>query len=167
MIGYIYKIKFPDGSIYIGQTKNPYRRFESYKTLKCENQKLLYNKLRLYGWNDSFVSIICKTNYESLDKTEIMYINKYKSCARDNPKGLNILKESYEEYLRIKHTIRYPKQNKRKIAEVTFFGDVVRVFDSMEQLVLSLGQCKKFWRNIILKKKFINNHLFKYLKNGN
>lgn len=132
MIGYIYKITAPDGKIYIGQTRNLERRMESYKALQCSSQPLIYNSLKKYGFNRHTVSIICTPLVENLDEVEIEMIKLHKSCYRDSPLGLNVLKESYEDYCKLRSKLpKYKKGRKTKrVQQFTLWGDFIREWGS-------------------------------------
>lgn len=61
MIG-VYKITNPLGEIYIGSSKEIYKRIKHYEKLNCKTQTKLYNSLLIYGWNNHIFEIIeeCK-----------------------------------------------------------------------------------------------------------
>lgn len=136
MTGVIYMLRSPKGKIYIGQSKNYEKRMESYRRLQCESQHLLYKELKRHGFDNFTASILGTYPVELLNEKEIDFINTYKSCYRDSSNGLNILKESYEEYCKIKHTLpTYKPTNKtRKIQQCTMWGDVIRTWHSSRVL---------------------------------
>lgn len=140
-VGVIYRILFPDGTHYIGQSKNIVRRLENYTNLDCKGQKLLYPKLRKYGLSNANVSILLQCSIALLDQEEIRLINDYKSCYRDSPLGLNILKESFETYCRIKHRLPSykPKRTVRRVVQSTMFGDYMRTWDSAYAIAKATG----------------------------
>lgn len=62
----IYKITSPNGSIYIGQTRNFTNRIKAYRTLSIKNQKHIYNSIKKYGWENHVFDVILYTeNYIS------------------------------------------------------------------------------------------------------
>lgn len=75
----IYKITNPTGKVYIGQTCNPRKRFESYKRCKPD-QKAIYNSLQKYGYEAHTFKVMFKdlTKVE-VDIFEIELIEFYKS----------------------------------------------------------------------------------------
>lgn len=55
---FIYKLTSPSGEVYIGQSKDLKIRFGMYKNLKHNNQPILYNSLKKYGWESFKIEII-------------------------------------------------------------------------------------------------------------
>lgn len=145
MIGYIYKITAPDGKYYIGQTRNFERRMEAYKSLKCSSQPLIYGSLKKYGWNRHTVSILCTPDVEHLEEVEVGLIKSHKSCYRDNPMGLNVLKESYQEYCRMRHSLpKYKKTRRtRRVTQYTQWGDIIRTWGSSLDISKITGMSHK------------------------
>lgn len=154
-VGIVYKITFPDGSYYIGQTRNFERRMQAYKELKCESQPLIYNRLKKYGFSRAVVSVLSQPLIEHLEETEIMFIKSHRSCYRDNPEqGLNVLKESYEEYKKLKHKL--PKYNKgrrtKKVIQSTIWGDQIRSWGSVLDIHKITGLPQRELLKILRKK---------------
>lgn len=54
----IYKITNPNNKIYIGQSTNIENRIKRYKSLQCAGQRILYNSLKKYGWENHKFEII-------------------------------------------------------------------------------------------------------------
>lgn len=53
MIIGIYKITSPTGKIYIGQSVNIEKRWNSYyKNLSCKEQRIIYNSLKKHGFEN-------------------------------------------------------------------------------------------------------------------
>jgi group I intron endonuclease len=113
-MGQIYMLTNPIGQIYIGQTRNFQRRMQTYKELKCKSQKLLYKSLLTYGFESHTQEILMTCPDSELDYYEIQFICNRKSCYRDHPQGLNILKESYEEYKKLRRKWRKARKKKKK-----------------------------------------------------
>ena len=96
----IYKITSPTGRIYIGQSKNINKRFNSYKyyerDYKCyknSNKKsLILNSLIKHGYNSHIFEILELCDEVDLNSREIFYIDFYKSNALIHPmlNGLNL-----------------------------------------------------------------------------
>lgn len=88
---YIYKLTFPNGNIYIGQTNDIGRRFTTYRGLDCKNQPLLFNHLNKYEWDSIKIELLYNnvTNQNHIDELETYYINSI-----DDIYSLNIVKES-------------------------------------------------------------------------
>jgi group I intron endonuclease len=80
----IYKIKSPNGKIYIGQTHNIDTRFKSYKR-GCPAQPKLNSSLLKYGFHNHSFSIIHELPNDIeqliLDNYEDIYLEQYKSLS--------------------------------------------------------------------------------------
>ena len=91
--GSIYKIKFPNGKHYIGQTtKNPEERWKQHKQNNNNKAKTqyLYNAMKKYGVENLIFEVIdTASTREELYDLEIMYIEEYNSYC-DNRKGYNM-----------------------------------------------------------------------------
>jgi hypothetical protein len=92
--GYIYKIEFPNGKHYIGQTTTSLeqRQEEHKKCAKNDNKNwLLYNALRKYEMVDTFavIEIDKADTFKELCEKEIEYILTYNSYYM-NKKGYNM-----------------------------------------------------------------------------
>jgi len=90
--GKIYKIEFPNGKVYIGQTFRSLeqRQKEHKKDANSGNTRLLYNALRKYDMVDTFelIEIDNADTEEELCEKEIMYIGMYESF--DEKYGYNM-----------------------------------------------------------------------------
>lgn len=60
----IYKITSPNGSIYIGQTRNFSNRINAYKRLSIKNQKHIYNSIKKYGWENHRFDVILNVQHD-------------------------------------------------------------------------------------------------------
>ena len=92
---YIYKITNPIGQVYIGQTVNLQKRIKSYKHKACKRQKLIYNSLVKYGWENHCLTILYNDicTKEELNDIEIVFISLNLSYWYDNIEyGLNLTK---------------------------------------------------------------------------
>ena len=85
--GFIYKIEFPNGKVYIGQTS---RTLEQRKREHIRNAKkgvtyYVYNELRYYNMVDTFelIEIDTADTKEELDEKEMRYIQIYNSMDRE------------------------------------------------------------------------------------
>ena len=54
----IYKITNPKGKVYIGCTIDLKRRENNYKLKKCFTQKLIYESILFYGWEEHKFEVI-------------------------------------------------------------------------------------------------------------
>jgi group I intron endonuclease len=87
MIG-IYKIISPSNKIYIGQSIDIEKRFNSYSKLHhCKSQIKLYNSLKKYGINNHKFEILCECEISELNEKERYYQDLYSVLEN----GLNCL----------------------------------------------------------------------------
>lgn len=92
-IGYIYKIVNPKGNIYIGKTTRLKERIANYKYCTgISEQKMIYNSIKKYGWENHIFEIIDQTTENNLSKLEIDYIDRYATYHYDNKNGMNLTK---------------------------------------------------------------------------
>jgi len=87
---FIYKIEFPNGKVYIGQTNNlaARRRSHSYEVRKG-NKRPLYNAMRKYLKEEPVLQVIDITDtQEELDRKEVDWISYFDSTNPD--KGYNL-----------------------------------------------------------------------------
>ncbi len=140
----IYKIVSPSGKVYIGQTSNLQKRMSRYRTNSCKSQKMLYNSLVKYGFDNHLINVVylCD-NDEILNEVEIFFINKYNSFKN----GLNltsggrskwVMSDDVKEILRIKST-----GNKNRLGHTNKWG---RHTDEAKKLMSE-----------IIKERFIKN----------
>lgn len=95
----IYKITSPSGRIYIGQSKNIYKRWNSYYNLKdIDKQIKLHNSFKKYGVKNHKFEIICTCDFEHLNIKERYYQDFYDVIG---PKGLNCLLTKTNEKPRV------------------------------------------------------------------
>lgn len=84
----IYKITSPVNKIYIGQSININKRWQSYKMLRCKFQRHLYNSFLKYGVENHIFEILQECEKEKLNILEKYYIDYYDIFNTN--KGLNI-----------------------------------------------------------------------------
>ena len=84
----IYKITSPLGRIYIGQSRNIFKRWNIYKKYPDKNQSRLYRSLIKHGHQNHVFEIIHECDEAKLDEMEIHFIDKYKTFNTDT--GLNL-----------------------------------------------------------------------------
>lgn len=93
MKGYIYKITSPSNRIYIGKTTNLKKRIIYYSNSHCKAQKILYESIKKYGWDNHILEVIKEVdNIENLNNLEIEFIEKYKTNIIKYPEfnGMNL-----------------------------------------------------------------------------
>lgn len=92
-IAFIYKIISPCGRYYIGSTINLKSRFNYYKYGHCKSQRMLYNSIKKYGWENHKFEIILKTTEELRFILERLF-GEYYNCL-DRNIGLNLKLPKY------------------------------------------------------------------------
>lgn len=91
--GYIYKITNPSNKIYIGKTVCLNARISNYRRCNgIKEQKIIYNSIKKYGWENHIFEIITEAPQNILSDLEIKYIKEYNSFHYDNPDGMNLTK---------------------------------------------------------------------------
>lgn len=87
----IYKITSPTNKIYIGQSKNIYKRFKQYYSFNKSNksQIKLWRSLKKYGCDNHIFEIIEECKFEDLNIKERYWQEYYNVIDRD--KGLNLV----------------------------------------------------------------------------
>jgi group I intron endonuclease len=82
----IYKIISPTGRVYIGESKDVYRRFKTYRKLRCKTQVKLYNSFLKYGTDGHTFDILEECAFEDLKCRERYWQDFYNVLN----KGLNL-----------------------------------------------------------------------------
>jgi hypothetical protein len=84
MIGFVYMLEFPDGSIYIGSSRNPRKRLRGHYNSKLS---ACYDKIRQYSESINDVELFAEIIYRGPDYKvrEMDLIDQY----RNHPKILN------------------------------------------------------------------------------
>ena len=77
----VYKITSPSNKIYIGSSKNIYKRWDSYKKLRCKSQIKLYNSLLKYSPENHEFKILIECDFDDLYVYENLYSNYYNSLS--------------------------------------------------------------------------------------
>ena len=84
----IYKITNPVGKIYIGRSKNIFKRWKAYYSLTCKQQIKLYRSLKKYGFRKHKFEIIHLCTIDELYHLEKYYIKELNCLEEDI--GLNL-----------------------------------------------------------------------------
>lgn len=154
MIG-IYKIKSPDGKIYIGQSIHIEKRIVGYKRLACKGQSLLYKSLIKYGVENHLFEIICECEISELNLKEIYYIDLYSAIGENglNLKTVKIKKDILIEKEKIKYfdlSGIYYTENKNIYFERTgeTFKSLRKLYNTHPECFISYGSlCYEFRKN--------------------
>lgn len=113
----IYKLNFPNGKTYIGQTRQKLQvRLNRHKSNAFNKNSRMYNlaisnAIRKYGWDNIKVNIIDKTDIDHAIAKEAFYIEKFESMIDDN--GYNLVKEG-QIRKEISNTTRQKMSNSHK-----------------------------------------------------
>lgn len=124
----IYKITSPSGKVYIGQSWDIANRISKYKGLSgVKKQRILYNSLKKYGWENHQVEILelfsPTISQLELDNSEIYYINTYKVKGftllniKEGGRGGKLPKESIEKMLQTRGKWNHSEEAKKKISD--------------------------------------------------
>lgn len=84
----IYRIMSPSNRVYIGQSVNLYKRFNTYTRAECKNQTKLFRSFKKYGVDNHVFEILEICEAHELDDKEIYYSELYNSTCKDT--GLNV-----------------------------------------------------------------------------
>ena len=86
-MGVIYKLAFPSGKVYIGQTtKDPKKRWHLHR-VRASSCWLVARAIKKYGWTSVQKEVLVALPNELLDEYEVKFIDLY-GCVR--PKGYNL-----------------------------------------------------------------------------
>ena len=83
----VYKLIFPNGKAYIGQTFWPRRRLYEHKSQKRKSGTALREAIAQYGWSDVRTEILAEAEESELDRVQIEMIDKHGTLV---PDGLNV-----------------------------------------------------------------------------
>jgi len=128
----IYRIVFPNGKSYIGQTIQPLnRRINRHRSnsanKSCRMYNIpVYNAIRKYGWKSLIINILCKVSKDKANKRETFYIEKFGSlienrgynCILEWPdKRKEMSKETRQKMSEIQRTSEKCKAHLKKLHE--------------------------------------------------
>lgn len=88
----IYKITNPLGQVYIGQSKDIFKRLKAYKTLRCKKQPKIYQSLLAFGVNNHTVEILITCSEFQLNALEKYFQKMYNSLGKNGLNGRIIKK---------------------------------------------------------------------------
>lgn len=138
MLHTIYKLTFPNGKVYIGQTRNFKERVykHNYNSHDRNNKyytKFLYKAIRKYGWENVTKEIIKRCKESRVDFWEQKFIKQFRSI--DRKFGYNLDSGGNKQKIRSKSTIEKIIIKKRKpILQIDAnTGKIIRSWDSATQ----------------------------------
>lgn len=137
-VHYIYRLIFPNGKIYVGQTSNLKLRMQDHRYLSVsgKGKRPLHNAIRKYDWDSvkSETLIIC--NSTQVDQYETAIISLYKSntiiCGYNLESGGNLNKvhsQNTKDLIRDKATGRRTITGK-KVVQYDLDGNFVNTWDA-------------------------------------
>lgn len=116
----IYKYTSPSGKVYVGSSKNIYKRIKYYKCLSCKNQTKLYNSLKKYGYENHTFEIVEECSFENLYIRERHYGELFEVLG---DKGLNLsLPKNGEQKTGISEETRKKMSESSKGEKGSFYG---------------------------------------------
>lgn len=165
-ISCIYAIKcLENGTYYIGQTKNVYRRLREHVRDLRENRShnpLLQSDYNKYG-EDSFDYEILYISNDNLDEKEIEFVNKYRemnSCYNILSGGLigqHVIEEYRDHFSKRNIEYSISEETKRKHSE-----DAKLQWKNCDGYAEKMREnAKKQWEDPKFREKVINSHLGK------
>lgn len=135
----IYKLKFSNNKIYIGQTKNLRRRLYSYININETKGHFVKKAILKYGLSNVELEIlkICDSK-EDLNNSEIYYISFYDSC--NLLKGYNLALGGYSNEPSVQTFIKKIKSSKKvKVGQYDLKGNLIKVFNSVMEASRALN----------------------------
>lgn len=92
-IGYVYMITSPTSRVYVGSTRNYYKRLIQYKNNNCKHQVKLYNSFVKYGVENHKFEVVWTGDINDMLKYECLIGTYYEVLN----KGLNCSLPRYDE----------------------------------------------------------------------
>ena len=119
---YIYIHTCPNRMVYVGQSKNPIRRWNNGKGYKYN--KKFYEAIQLFGWENIKHEIVAKTYYGWVARgIEKSLISRFKRLKRT----YNIVNEERPAY------VSQRKIPLKKVAKYTKDGKLVKIYNSVSE----------------------------------
>ena len=129
----IYKLLFPNGKVYIGQSKNIINRIKSYIGLYKKDNRFVIRAIKKHSIENVLFSVLELCTQDQLNEREIYYISLFDSSNKDL--GYN-LTEGGKFNFRITPEITEHKimsSSKKKVACYNLQGILVKVYDSFKE----------------------------------
>jgi group I intron endonuclease len=149
----VYKIISPTNKIYVGSSKDIYKRWKTYKSLNCKSQKKLYASFLKYGVKNHKFEIIQECLFNELFGWENLWGNELDCCGKN---GLNLclpgffdLKSVISQETRQKMSI---VQKNRKVSKETIEKRKLK----LKGRIISLDHRKKLSESYPNKKIILN-----------
>jgi group I intron endonuclease len=143
----IYKITNPKGAVYIGESKDIYKRWKTYKRLYCEDQPKLYNSFVKYGVENHTFEIIKECKAEEIPYYERHYQEYYNVLDREL--GLNLKYRSTNEKKELPS-----EETRKKMSDIRlekFKNGEIKSWNKGRTGVYSEDKIKEMTRNLHTK----------------
>ena len=128
----IYKLLFPNGKIYIGQSKNITKRIKCYIGLYKKDNRFVIRAIKKYSKENVIFSVLELCNQEELNEREIHYVSLFDSNNKEV--GYN-LTEGGKFNFRITPEITEHKimgnNTKKKVACYNLEGFLIKIYSSL------------------------------------
>lgn len=160
MICGIYKITSPSEKIYIGQSCNIQKRYNSYENGNCKRQLRLFKSIVTHGWINHKFEVIEECSKNLLNLKEKYWQEFYDVTNNGNLNCVIIGGHSDETKLKISKTLTEKlSTNKGAIKVICTITNKKR--DTIKQCALELNMCYKTLQRKLLGIS-INNTTIKY-----
>ena len=114
----IYKITSPIGAVYIGESKDIYRRWnKEYKNLQCKGQRKLYNSFMFYGVENHTFEIIKECTVKEIPYYERYYQEYYNVLDREYGLNLKYSKVGDKKQVASEETRKKQSEAQKKLYE--------------------------------------------------
>lgn len=130
--------------VYIGQTSNIIKRKHLYKYGRCKSQRMLYNSIQKYGWDNHSLIVLAECPDEYADNAEIEYIKYYNAYYTEG--GMNLttggrkMKHTPESKRKLSEAISGAKNIKAKtLYQYDLLGNLIKIWDCMKCMERELG----------------------------
>lgn len=142
----IYKITFPNGKSYIGQSCNLKRRLSDYKHLRCKKQPAIYKALLEFGVDSVTIDIVEQFETDEdltskLNVLEIKYIKEYNTLY---PNGYNLTTggDKFTQAQDVRISAKVSKLKKYYDCYI-YYLENLEVIDKQGKLYTNLIECYK------------------------
>jgi hypothetical protein len=130
----IYKLLFPNGKVYIGQSKNITKRIKSYIGIHKNDNRLVIKAIKKYSIEQVIFNVLELCAQDELNNREIYYISLFDSNNKEL--GYN-LTEGGRFNFRITPEITEHKimgnNTKKKVACYNLEGDLIKIYNSLSE----------------------------------
>lgn len=149
----IYKITSPTGKVYIGQSVDISKRWESYKNNNSKGQPKIFNSLKKYGVENHQFDIIEYCHIEDLNCSERFWQDEFKVLGKN---GLNCLLQECGEERRV-----VSEETKRKLSVFnTGKKHTKETKEKLSKLAKGVPKTEKEKKDTSERMQGVKNHMF-------